>query len=161
MKKLTYEEYRGNKDILMIDLYNGYTIIAIKLWNSEKHNYIVELRIKKFNIEKWDLISKAESLVFETNYKFINSAILKKVSTLYNEGFFDYYIQQYEFEIECFNKGIEMFEEERLQKTVNIPTKMKTIYGSMYFCPSCKSEVEPDNDCCHYCRISLNWDKVK
>ena len=54
-----------------------------------------------------------------------------------------------------------MFEEEQLQKTVNIPTKMKTIYGSMYFCPSCKSEVEPDNDCCHYCRISLNWDKVK
>ena len=36
MQKLTYEEYRGCKDILMIDLHNEYTIIAIKIWNKEK-----------------------------------------------------------------------------------------------------------------------------
>ena len=37
--KLTYTEYRGCKDILTIDLHNGYTILAIKIWNKENEEY--------------------------------------------------------------------------------------------------------------------------
>lgn len=119
MQKLTYEEYRGCKDILMIDLHNGYTIIAIKIWNKEKENYTVELRIKENTVNKWDLIdnrndSKPEEFVFDTNYRYINSAILKKVSQLFEEGFFDYYIDRYNYEIKCLNRGNSLYEEERL-----------------------------------------------
>ena len=119
MQKLTYEEYRGCKDILMIDLHNEYTIIAIKIWNKEKENYTVELRIKENTVNKWDLIdnrndSKPEEFVFDTNYRYINSAILKYVSQLFEEGFFDYYIERYNYEIKCLNRGNSLYEEERL-----------------------------------------------
>ena len=119
MQKLTYEEYRGCKDILMIDLHNEYTIIAIKIWNKEKENYTVELRIKENTVNKWDLIdnrndSKPEEFVFGTNYRYINSAILKYVSQLFEDGFFDYYIERYNYEIKCLNRGNSLYEEERL-----------------------------------------------
>lgn len=114
MQRLTYKEYRGCKDILAIDLHNGYIILAIKIWNKEKQNYTVELRIKEKTTEKWDLIEEAESLIFETNYKFINSAILKQVAEFAENGFFDNYIELYEYELKCFDRGNELFETERL-----------------------------------------------
>ena len=103
--RLTYENYRGCKDIITIDLHNGYTVIAIKSWNPEEHKYTVELRLKENATEKWDLIEKAESLEFNIDYKIINKAILKQVATLLSEGFFDKYIKRYEFEMECFDTG--------------------------------------------------------
>ena len=114
MQRLTYKEYKGNKDKLVSDLNNGYTIVAIKIWNSDKHKYIVELRIKENTIEKWDLIEKAESLEFNVDYKIINKAILKHVATLLSNGFFDYYIKRYEYELKCFDIGYEIAEKERL-----------------------------------------------
>lgn len=43
MERLTYTEYKGCRDILTIDLHNGYTIIAIKSWTREYNNYYVEI----------------------------------------------------------------------------------------------------------------------
>ena len=114
MGKLTYTEYRGCKDIITIDLHNDYTIIAIKSWNKEKENYTVEFRITEDTVDKWDLISELESVEFVANYKTINSAILKHVATLFRNGFFDYYIQRYEYELQCFDKGNDFFESKRL-----------------------------------------------
>ena len=114
MERLTYENYRGCKDILSIDLHNNYTVIAIKSWNPDEHKYTVELRLKKNSVDKWDLIEKAESLEFNANYKIINKAILKHVATLLSDGFFDYYIDRYEYELKCFDIGNETVERERL-----------------------------------------------
>lgn len=110
MQKLIYKEYRGCKDILTIDLHNGYTIIAIKIWNKEKQNYTVELQIKENTVEKWMLIDQAESLIFDANYRTINSAILKQVADLMNKGLFDYYIEEYEYELKCFEYGNDFYE---------------------------------------------------
>ena len=113
MDKLTYKELYGSKDMLIIDLHNSYSIIAIKIWNAEQNNYTVMLMLKENTVDRWSLIEDIEPLEFNTNYKFINSAILKKVSELNNEEFFNYYIQRYEYELECFDKGNEFFEKER------------------------------------------------
>ena len=112
--KLTYAEYRGCKDILTIDLHNGYTIIAIKSWNPDEHKYYVQLMLKENTVDKWDLIEKAESIDFNVDYKIINKAILKHIATLLSEGFFDYYIDRYKYELKCFNIGNEIVEKERL-----------------------------------------------
>ena len=112
--KLAYENYKGCKDILTIDLHNDYTVIAIKSWNPDEHKYTVELRLKKNSVDKWDLIEKAESLEFNVDYKIINKAILKHVATLLSDGFFDYYIDRYEYELECFDRGNSIIEKERL-----------------------------------------------
>ena len=114
MQRLTYTEYRGCKDILTIDLHNDYTIIAIKSWNKEKENYSVEFRITEDSVDKWSTIYELESVEFNTNYRIINSAILKYVSTLLEENFFDYYIKEYEHELDCLNKGVALVEAERL-----------------------------------------------
>ena len=113
-RKLTYAEYRGCKDIITIDLHNDYTVIAIKSWNPDEHKYTVELRLKKNSVDKWDLIEKAESLEFNVDYKIINKAILKHVATLLSDSFFDYYIDRYEYELECFDRGNSIIEKERL-----------------------------------------------
>ena len=112
--RLEYKNYRGCKDILTIDLHNDYSVIAIKSWNSEEHKYVVQLMLKENTVDKWVLIEKAESLEFNVDYKIINKAILKHVATLLSDGFFDYYIQRYEYELKCFDRGNELFEKERL-----------------------------------------------
>ena len=112
--RLEYKNYRGCKDIITIDLHNDYTVIAIKSWNSDKHKYTVQLMLKENTVDKWNLIEKAESLEFNVDYKIINKAILKQVATLLSDGFFDYYIKRYEYELECFNIGNEISEKERL-----------------------------------------------
>ena len=161
MQRLTYKEYKGNKDILLIDLHNGYTIVAIKIWNSDKHKYIVELRIKENTIEKWDLIEKAEALEFDADYKIINKAILKQVSNFLSEGFFKYYIDRYEYENKCIEKGNEIYENEILDEKSNKPIKDKTIYGIIYHCPNCRNEIDTENKYCPYCKSLLNWSEIE
>ena len=41
-------------------------------------------------------------------------SILKHVATLLSGGLFDYYIQRYEYELECFDIGNEIIEKERI-----------------------------------------------
>ena len=111
--RLKYENYRGCKDIITIDLHNDYTVIAIKSWNQDEKKYIVQLMLKEKTVDKWYLIEKAESLEFNVDYKIINKAILKHIATLLSDGFFDYYIQRYEYELKCFDIGNEIIEKER------------------------------------------------
>ena len=103
--RLEYKNYRGCKDIITIDLHNHYTVIAIKSWNSDEHKYIVQLMLKENTVDKWDLIEKADEIEFHVGYKIINKAILKHVATLLSDGFFDYYIDRYEYELKCFDIG--------------------------------------------------------
>lgn len=116
MTKLVYKRYKGNSSILEIDLHNGYTIIAIKTWDSEKAVYNAELRLKENTSEKWDLIEKAGNLVFDTGRRDINSVVLRQVSTYFQEGFFDYYIKRNRYETKCFDRGNEIFEGEKTNK---------------------------------------------
>ena len=112
--RLEYKNYRGCKDIITIDLHNDYTVIAIKSWNTDDHKYIVQLMLKENTVDKWDLIENAESIEFNVDYKIINKAILKHVATLLSDGFFDYYIDRYEYELKCFDIGNSIIEKERL-----------------------------------------------
>ena len=112
--RLEYKNYRGCKDIITIDLHNHYTVIAIKSWNSDEHKYTVQLMLKDNTVDKWDLIEKSDEIEFHVGYKIINKAILKHVATLLSDGFFDYYIDRYEYELKCFDIGNEIIEKERL-----------------------------------------------
>lgn len=111
-KRIKYEKYRGIDNIITIDLHNDYTVIAII--GKDKIGYDVQLMLKEKTVDKWDLIEKVEHLKFNANEDTIYSAILKQVSTFLEEGFFDYYINRYEYELKCFDLGNELFEKERL-----------------------------------------------
>ena len=114
MQRLKYEKFNNSNDVITIDLYNGYTVIAITGFNAENRVYTTTLFLKENTIDTWKLIENAENLEFHANNNTINSAILKQVSTFLQEGFFDYYIQRYEYEMKCFDKGNSIYEKERL-----------------------------------------------
>ena len=114
MQRLKYEKFNNSNDVIMIDLHNGYTVIAITGFNTENGVYATTLFLKDNTIDTWKLIENAENLEFHANHNAINSAILKQVSTFLQEGFFNYYIQRYEDEMKCFDKGNSIYEKERL-----------------------------------------------
>ena len=111
-KRLKYEKYNNADNVITIDLHNGYTVIAISGLTKDK--YTTTLFLKKNSIDDWKLIEEAEHLEFDVSYMTINSAILKQVSDFLKEGFFDRYIQGYEYELKCFGFGNEIVENERL-----------------------------------------------
>lgn len=112
-KRLKYEKFMNTDNIITINLHNDYTIIAI-IGKDETGIYDIQLMLKENTIDKWDLIEKAEHLTFNATKKTIYSAILKQVATFLERGFFDYYIDRYEYELKCFEIGNELAEKERL-----------------------------------------------
>ena len=114
MQKLKYEKINNSNEVITIDLHNGYSVIAITGFDTENKVYITTLFLKDNTIDTWKLIEKADKLVFHANNNTINSAILKQVSTFLDEGFFDYYIQRYKYEMNCFDVGNNLAEKERL-----------------------------------------------
>lgn len=112
MNKFTYTKI-GN-DTIAIDLQNGYTVIAMGLFKHETKKYEVTFYIKDNTVNIIDLIETQEKVEFDANYKTINSTILKYVTTLLSDDFFDYYIKRYDYMMKCFDRGNELFEKERL-----------------------------------------------
>lgn len=112
MNKLTY--VKVNDNVITINLHNGYTVMAISKWEPQIKGYITTLYLKDNTIDTLQLILGAENLEFHTNYKTINSAILKQVGTYLDKGFFDSYIETYAFEQRCINSGYNLIEKERL-----------------------------------------------
>ena len=115
-KRLKYEKYRDINNIITIDLHNNYTVIAI-IGRIENDVYDVQLMLKEHTIDKWDLIENAEHLIFNVNPTTIYSAILKQVSEFLDEGFFDYYVDRYEYELTCSEIGNKIIEKERFSDT--------------------------------------------
>ena len=114
MQRLKYEKFNNSNDVITIDLHNGYTVIAVTGFNAENRAYTTTLFLKENTIDTWKLIENAENLEFHANQNTINSAILKKVSEFLKEGFFDYYIERYKYELKCFDRGNEIIEKERV-----------------------------------------------
>ena len=112
-RKLKYERYKELNNIITIDLHNDFSVIAI-ISSNKSRIYNVELRLKGNTFERWDLIGDADNLIFKTTHDKIYSAILKKVSMLLDEGFFNHYIERYNYEMRCFDIGDELVEKERL-----------------------------------------------
>ena len=110
MQRLKYEKFDNSNDVITIDLHNGYTVIAITGFDTENRVYTTTLFLKENTIDTWKLIENTENLEFHANQNTINSVILKKVSEFLEEGFFDYYIQRYEYEMNCFDIGNGMTE---------------------------------------------------
>ena len=114
MQRLKYEKFNNSNEVITINLHNGYSVIAVTGFDTENGVYDTTLFLKDNTIDTWKLIENAENLEFHANHNTINSAILKQVSTFLQEGFFDYYIQRYEYEMKCFDKGNSIYEKERI-----------------------------------------------
>lgn len=110
MARLSYNRFNNSNDILTIDLHNNYTVVALSGWNRETEKYTATLYLKENTTDMLSLIEKAENIEFEATPKTICLTVLKHVSALYEEGFFDYYINRYKYEMKCFDIGHEQLD---------------------------------------------------
>lgn len=122
--KLTYERLFNTNNIISIDLHNGYSIIAISGRDrtpiesdddTKSFKYTTTLFLKADTINDWKMINDDETLEFIANDKTVNSAILKSVSKMLSEKFFDPHFERYEFELKCAEIGVEKIEKERME----------------------------------------------
>lgn len=113
MKKLTYRKIADSA--IIIDLHNGYSVIALYGWY--KGCYHSQFLLKDNQIDNWSLIEKLGRVPFKrADYNTICRELLRYVKTLLEENFFDYYIQRYAYEVKCFDKGNEYFENKRISR---------------------------------------------
>lgn len=99
--------------IVSIDLQNGYTVIAMARWDNEKKKYYITLRLHENSVEKWDLIEEAANVEVGSGMKSIKRDMAQYVTNLLTDGFFKKYIERYEYELKCFDRGFEIMEKER------------------------------------------------
>lgn len=112
--KLKYDRYNNSENIITIDLHNNYTVIALSVYNPASKSYLTSFFLKENSVDTWKLMEEYENIEFFANRNTIGSAILKYVSTLSSEGLIHKYINRYKYELKCFDKGNEFFEQERL-----------------------------------------------
>lgn len=115
MERLVYQKVNNSDNIIDIDLHNEYIVRAMSGWDPHKKCYITTLFLKRNDVDTLDLIDDAESMEFHATYRNINSVILKVVSDFLRDGFFNHYIDRYEYERSCFEIGNEIKEKERLK----------------------------------------------
>lgn len=115
-KRLKYEKYNNSNDVITIDLHNGYVVMAVSGYNKENKSYTTTLFISEKSTDEWHLINNPDKITFNVGYKTINAAVLKYVSDCLEKGFFDHYIDMYEYQLKCFEKGNDYFESERAGK---------------------------------------------
>ena len=109
-KRLKYEKWNGCDNVIIIDLHNGYSVIAIWVKESDysQIEFPVTLHLKENTIDRWDLI--VDDLKFTASQKTINAAILKTVADNLEDEFFEPFIDRTNYYIECENIGSEIME---------------------------------------------------
>lgn len=113
MKRLRY--IKTSDVTLDINLENGYWVRAEALYNKDTKRYGITFYIKENSIESHHAIETLnnEKITFDGNNKTIKTDILKYIECLLSQNYFDNCIKNIEYEIACFDKGHEIFEEER------------------------------------------------
>lgn len=105
-KRLKYGKWNGCDNVIIIDLHNGYSIIAI--WSQNEQEFSVTLHLKENSIDRWDLI--VDDWKFTAIRGTINAAILRTVADSLEDGFFEPFIERCKYYIECENIGSEIKE---------------------------------------------------
>lgn len=105
-KRLKYEKWNGCDNVIAIDLYNKYSVIAI--WSQNENEFSVTLHLKENTTDMWDLI--VDDWKFNATRNTINAAILRTVADSLESGFFEPFIERSNYYIECENIGSEIVE---------------------------------------------------
>lgn len=111
-KRLKYEKYNGCDNVIIINLHNGYSVIAI--WAKESDysqtDFSVTLHLKEKTTDMWDLI--VDDWNFTANQKTINAAILRTVADSLENGFFNKFVERNEYYFKCSQLGCEILDKE-------------------------------------------------
>lgn len=110
---LRYENFCNNG--VSVDLKNGYSVLAVMLWNNESKNYTVSFYLKGDTYDTLELIESKENFVIESTVKTVKYDVTKIINDLLFSGFFKEYTDRYEYMMKCFDMGNELYESERMK----------------------------------------------
>lgn len=111
MEGIIMMRYKKHGETISVDLGNGYSVWGMALWNYENHYYNMTLYLQDNAIQQLRLVEEAENIHFKANRKILYAEMTRYIQKLIEDGFFVAYIEKYQYEMSCFDKGNEFFEQ--------------------------------------------------
>lgn len=99
----------GNS-VISVNLNNGYSVVAISIWDRGENNYKSTLYLKGDTYDTLELIESKEGITVNADMKTLKLELTNIITNLLTDGFFKKYIERYEYMMKCFDKGNEFFE---------------------------------------------------
>lgn len=99
----------GNS-IISVNLKNGYSVNVISKWNKDENAYRMSWYLQGDTYDTWDLIEEKDNVLINSDRKTLFFDVTKTITDCLVDGFFEHYIERYEYMMKCFDKGNEFFE---------------------------------------------------
>lgn len=86
----------------------NYTVRAhiLKIGGRESNTYDVTLELRRSDIGKWDMLDEEHYSITSEN---INMCVCEFIMDKFDNGFFKRFIDRYEYDLKCFDKGNAVF----------------------------------------------------
>lgn len=155
--------YRNKRITLTIDLpeecgHAGYYIDCSYSFDKKEMQYLVTMELRRHDIEEH--MQPIDSQYVKGNNKTIDYTIRHIIEASALSGFFEKYIQKYEYVCDCFDKGNDFLENEKLGKKP-YPVKEYKIVRYAYSCTNCGAYIEENTQYCPHCNAELDWNFIE
>lgn len=152
---------RNKRTTITIDLpeecgHAGYSVDCSYSFDKGQKQYLVSMELFRNDIGDKQSI---DSQYVDGDKAVIESNIRRIVEYASMSGYFDKYIEKYEYTYKCFDKGNEFFEEESLRQLY--PVKECEIIRKAFNCSYCGSYIEEYQDHCPRCNAKLDWNCIE
>ena len=113
-KMLTYT-YQGES--VSIDLGNGFIVTAIAKWSNTEKLYYTKFYINLSEVSMLDLVE--EDIQINAEMKNLRVTIAQYVTDKLDEGFYDFYMNRFNEQMEIFDIGTEIYDAKDKKVTAN------------------------------------------
>jgi len=104
--------YTYEGETISINLENGFTVIAVAKWNKEEKLYYTKFYINREDVEQQDLI--VSDIKINAEIRNIRVTLARYITDKLDEGFYDYYIDRFNYGTKCFDIGNDIVETENI-----------------------------------------------
>ena len=105
--------YRNEGTTISVNLpRTDYTVYMMANYNKDTDTYYTKLYIMRNDVEDLNLID--DEFKFKSNFATLKLDMTNYITEQFNKGFFDYYIEKYDYQQKCFEKGNDFYEDERI-----------------------------------------------
>lgn len=143
--------------------YDDYIAECSYYYNRHKDKYSLSMWINRKDVEDRMRISskKVDTQYIPGTRETIIDNICRIVHQMCIGKYFDDYVERYEYELSCFDKGNEIFELEQFEKEVcSVEEDVLDCNKTMYHCLGCGGCVEENYVYCPHCRSTLDWNNI-
>lgn len=101
--------------------HEGYCVDCTYRYDKHKDKYLISMWLRHKNISNGFNLAPQEidTQYITSNRETITKDLCRLVENASLMNFFEHYIQRYEYEQKCFERGNELYEKERLNKEAN------------------------------------------